>query len=103
MKKLSFALLGAIALSSVSTMAFAQAEAIMPFYEMKLAPKVCNWKNVPDAKKLDAKIADMETGMKISSADKAKAMKDAEADLKADPGNCEVGGMMDMMFRESVK
>jgi hypothetical protein len=73
------------------------------FYELQMAPKVCNWTNAGDSKKLDATIASQEQGLGVSSADKADLMKKAETDLKSDPSNCAPDGMVRAMYDEAVK
>ena len=83
--------------------AHAQKEAIGMFYEMQMAPAVCNWKDAGDSKKLDAKVADMEKALGVTAAEKATMMKAAEADLKSDPSNCAADGMIRPMYDEAVK
>jgi len=103
MKKIVLATVCAVlAIGSIAP-AHAQKEAIGMFYEMQMAPKVCNWTGVADGKKLAATIADMEKGLGISSSEKATMMKQAETELKSDPSNCDPNGMLRPMYDEAVK
>jgi len=74
MKKIVLATVCAVVAIGSIPQAHAQKEAIGMFYEMQMAPKVCNWTGTADSKKLDATIADMEKGLGISSSEKATMM-----------------------------
>ncbi len=103
MKKMILASVCLLASFGAAHEARAQKEAMGMFYEMQLAPTVCKWNDAADHKKLDASIAAQEKGLSVSASERAAMMKTAEADLKADPSNCDKDGMLRMMYNEAVK
>ncbi len=78
-------------------------EAIGMFYELQMAPKVCNWTNAGSTAKLDATVTAQEKALGVTSADKADLTAKAAADLKSDPTNCAPDGMVRAMYDEAVK
>jgi hypothetical protein len=78
-------------------------EAIGMFYELQMAPKICNWTNAGSTAKLDSTIAEQEKALAITPADKADFTAKAAADLKSDPTNCAPDGMVRAMYDEAVK
>ena len=103
MKISSLTIAAALATLCASSAALAQKEAMGMFYQMKLAPTVCQWKDAPSSAKLDATIAAQETGLSVSAAERAAMMKQAETELKADPTACAPDGMLRLMYNEAVK
>jgi hypothetical protein len=103
MKRILIAATVLVAGSALLSQAHAQKEAIGMFYELQMAPKVCKWTDAPSSAKLDATIAAQEKALGVSSSDKADLMKQAEADLRSDPSNCDKDGMLRPMYDEAVK
>jgi len=94
------ALVGAIGFAPAAN---AQKEAMGMFYELQLAPVVCQWRNTGDRGKLDATIIAQERALGVSPAERADMMRKAEADLRSDPSNCAPDGMLRPMYDEAVK
>ena len=99
----SIAIAAALATLFAASAALAQKEAMSMFYQMKLAPTVCQWKDAPSSAKLDATIAAQESGLKVSASERAAMMKQAETEIKADATACAPDGMLRLMYNEAVK
>lgn len=103
MKKILLATACVLASFGAVHQAHAQKEAAGGFYEMKIAVTACKWTGIPDTKKLDTAIAEIEKALAITPAEKASLMKAAEADLKSDPANCAPDGILRQMYDSAVK
>jgi hypothetical protein len=77
-------------------------EQIVLLYELQMAPTVCQWNDVGDASKLDAKVVEAEKELGITDDEKAKFEALAEADLRI-PKSCDADGLARALYDEAVK